>query len=663
MSNLSTFNFLKNSLSFIDKNMKRNTQNVEYNISLLTDYDIYLFKQGNHFQLYHKLGSHLLNINGINGTYFALWAPNAQNVSVIGDFNDWKPRLHFLKVREDGSGIWEGFIPGVKKGSRYKYHLSSRYNNYNVDKGDPFAFYWEISPQKASIVWDLDYLWKDQEWILNRNKTNSLQEPISIYEVHLGSFRRISQENNRFLTYKEMADCLIKYLIEMGFTHVELLPIMEHPFYGSWGYQTLGYFAPTSRYGTPEEFMQFIECLHQNGIGVILDWVPSHFPDDEFGLAFFDGTYLYEHADPRKGIHPEWKSRIFNLGRNEVRSFLLSSALFWLEKYHIDGLRVDAVASMLYLDYARKEGDWIPNKYGGRENLEAINFLKKLNEIIYKQYPTVQTIAEESTDWPQVSRPTYLGGLGFGMKWNMGWMHDTLNYFSQDPLFRKYHHHELTFSIWYAFSENFLLPLSHDEVVYGKGSLFAKMPGNEWEKFANLRLLFGYMYTHPGKKLLFMGNEFGQRKEWNHEESLQWQNLEHPLSQGLQKWIKDLNHLYKQESALFDLDFEPTGFEWINLDDWENSVISFLRKGRKGKDLLLVVCNFTPIPRYNYRIGVPTPGLWKELLNSDSKDYGGSSQGNLGQIKTQKIPFHRKDFSLSLTLPPLGILILKRKIE
>ena len=643
--------------------MKKKFKEVLYDVSLFTDYDIHLFKEGSHFKLYNKLGSHLMDINGATGTYFAVWAPSAKSVSVIGDFNEWNPNSHFLKVREDGSGIWEGFISGVEKGSLYKYHIVSKYNNYEVDKGDPFSFYWEISPKTASVVWDLKYKWNDNEWMKNRYKMNSLKSPISIYEVHFGSFRRVPDENNRYLTYREMANYLTEYIKYMGFTHVEFLPITEHPFYGSWGYQTLGYFAPTSRYGIPEDFMNLIEYLHQNGIGVILDWVPSHFPNDEYGLAFFDGSHLYEHVDPRKGIHPEWGSYIFNLGRYEVRSFLISSALFWLEKYHVDGLRVDAVASMLYLDYARKEGEWIPNKYGGRENLESIYFLKRLNEAIYENYPTVNTIAEESTAWPMVSKPTYIGGLGFGLKWNMGWMHDTLKYFSKDLIYRKYHHNELTFSIWYAFSENFLLSLSHDEVVHGKGSLFGKMPGNEWEKFANLRLLFGYMYTHPGKKLLFMGDEFGQWKEWNHDESLEWHVLDYPLHKGVQKWVRDLNNLYKREPSLFELDFEPEGFEWIDSGAWENSVVSFIRKGKIKKDIILVVCNFTLIPRYNYRIGVPYNGFWKELLNSDRKEYGGSGDGNFGGVEAEKIPFHGRDYSLPLTLPPLGILILKREIE
>ena len=636
---------------------------VIYDVSLFTDYDIYLFKQGNHFRLYEKLGAHLMTVNNIQGAFFGVWAPNAANVSVIGDFNGWNTETHPLRMREDGSGIWEGFIPHIKQGTLYKYHIVSKYNHYEVDKGDPYAFYWEVSPKTASIVWDLSYEWKDSAWMTNRYKSNNLQSPFSIYEVHLGSWRRVPEENNRFLTYREMADYLVKYVKDMGFTHVEFMPLMEHPFYGSWGYQTLGYFAPSSRYGTPQDFMYLIDCLHQHGIGVILDWVPSHFPNDEYGLAYFDGTYLYEHAEPKKRFHPEWNSYIFNHGRYEVRAFLISSALFWLEKYHIDGLRVDAVASMLYLDYGRKEGEWVPNEYGGRENLDAICFLQKFNEIVYKNHPDIQTIAEESTAWPMVTRPTYVGGLGFGMKWNMGWMHDTLEYFSKEPIYRKYHHNQLTFSIWYAFSENFLLPLSHDEVVHGKGSLLSKMAGDDWQKFANLRLLFGYMYTHPGKKLLFMGGEFGQWQEWYHEESLHWHLLEYPHHQGIQKWIRDLNHFYRNEPALYELDFQPEGFEWIDFSNWEESIIIFVRRDKSTKDIILVVCNFTPVPRYNYRVGVPEGGFWKEALNSDAQEYGGSGHGNLGGAEAAPIPWHGKNYSLSLTLPPLGVLIFKKEIK
>ncbi len=632
---------------------------VLYNFTLFSDYDIYLFKEGKHFSLYKKLGSHPLSFEGTEGTYFAVWAPNAKMVSVIGDFNKWDRESHPLKVRDDSSGIWEGFIPGVSRGDRYKYYLVSNYNNYSSEKGDPYAFFWEIPPKTASIVWDLHYEWRDQEWMSKRGRFNSLDSPISIYEVHIGSWRRVPEEGNRFLNYREIAPYLVEYVKEMGFTHVEFLPIMEHPFYGSWGYQVIGYFAPTSRYGTPQDLMYLIDQLHQNNIGVILDWVPSHFPDDGHGLVYFDGTYLYEHQDPKKGYHPDWRSYIFNHGRNEVRAFLISSALFWLDLYHADGLRVDAVASMLYLDYGRGQGDWIPNRYGGKENLEAIDFIKTFNEAVYRSFPDVQTIAEESTSWPMVSRPTYLGGLGFGLKWNMGWMHDTLYCFSKDPIYRKYHQNQLTFSIWYAFYENFVLSLSHDEVVYGKRSLLEKMPGDDWQKFANLRLLFGYMYAHPGKKLIFMGGEFGQRDEWYHEKSLDWHLIQFPPHKGVQRWVKDLNYFYRTEPALHEIDFAVEGFEWVDFHDWEKSIISFLRKGKNPEDILLVICNFTPIPRYNYRIGVPRGGYWKEMLNSDSSIYGGSGHGNFGGLEATHIPAHGKCHSLSLTLPPLGILFFK----
>jgi 1,4-alpha-glucan branching enzyme len=645
--------------------------NVIYGYSLFTDFDIYLFKEGNHFFAYEKLGAHLIEHEGIKGTYFAVWAPNAEKVFVMGDFNGWDKESHPLAVRWDGSGIWEGFIPGIEKGTKYKFYIVSKYGEfprsfaegikykYRLEKGDPFAFFWETPPKTASIVWDLNYDWNDEEWMKNRHKFNSLNSPISIYEVHLGSWRRVPEEDNRPLSYREMAEWLPGYVKEMGFTHVEFLPVMEHPFYGSWGYQVTGYFAPTSRYGTPQDFMYLIDKLHQNGIGVILDWVPSHFPDDAHGLSFFDGTYLYEHQDPKKGYHPHWHSYIFNHGRNEIRNFLISSALFWLDKYHIDGLRVDAVASMLYLDYGRQPGEWIPNKYGGKENLEAIEFIRRLNQTVYEKFPDTQTIAEESTAWPMVSRPVYLGGLGFGMKWNMGWMHDTLLYFSKDPIYRKYHHNQLTFSIWYAFTENFVLPLSHDEVVYGKGSLINKMPGDYWQKFANLRLLFGYMYAHPGKKLLFMGGEFGQWDEWYHEKSLDWHLLQYPSHQGIQKWLKDLNQTYKTEPALYELDFESSGFEWVDCSDVEQSIISFLRKGKNPKDIFLIVCNFTPVPRYNYKVGVPYNGYWEEVLNSDAIEYGGSGHGNFGGLYADSLPMHHRQYSIALTLPPLGILFFK----
>jgi 1,4-alpha-glucan branching enzyme len=633
--------------------------NVTYETSRLTDYDIYLFREGNHFRLHEKLGSHPMEVEGVPGTYFAVWAPNAQAVSVMGDLNGWNPDSHFLRSRADGSGIWEGFIPGAGKGAAYKYHIRSPRRGYRVDKGDPYALYWQRPPETASIVWDLEYAWGDGEWMRTRAGRNALEAPMSVYEVHLGSWRRVPEEGNRRLTYRETARELVAYVKEMGFTHVEFLPVMEHPFYGSWGYQTVGFFAPTSRYGTPQDFMYLIDLLHQNGIGVILDWVPSHFPDDVHGLSYFDGTYLYEHADPKKGYHPEWKSYIFNYGRYEVRNFLLSSARFWLDMYHADGLRVDAVASMLYLDYGRKRREWVPNEHGGRENTDAISFLRRMNEAVFEAHPDVQSIAEESTAWPMVSRPVYLGGLGFGMKWNMGWMHDTLSYFSRDPVHRKHHHNQLTFSIWYAFQENFLLPLSHDEVVYGKGSLIGKMPGDWWQKFANLRLLFGYMFTHPGKKLLFMGGEFGQWQEWYHEESLHWNLLELPTHRGLKRWVRDLNTFLRGEPALFEQDFVREGFEWIDISDWEQSVVSFLRKGKIKKDMVLVVCNFTPVVRHNYRIGAPRWGFWKEVLNSDAPLYGGSGVGNWGGVQAAPIPCHGRDNSLLLTLPPLATVVFK----
>jgi 1,4-alpha-glucan branching enzyme len=631
--------------------------------SLLTDQDVYLFKEGSHFNLHDQLGSHLISLDGVQGAYFALWAPNAEKVSVMGDFNQWNTESHPLKMREDGSGIWEGFIPGISNGFAYKYHLVSKYNHYRVDKGDPFAFRWESPPKTASMVWDLSYRWGDEEWMQNRYKANALNAPWAIYEVHLGSWRRIPEEGDRFLTYREMAPHLVNYVKELGFSHVEFLPVMEHPFYGSWGYQTIGYFAPTGRYGTPQDFMYLIDQLHQNGIGIILDWVPSHFPDDEHGLVYFDGTHLYEHADPKKGYHPDWKSYIFNYGRNQVKAFLSSSAFFWFKKYHIDGLRVDAVASMLYLDYGRKEGEWSPNEFGGKENIDAITFIKQFNKALYENHPDIQIIAEESTAWPMVSRPLYVGGLGFGMKWNMGWMHDTLEYFSKDPVLRKYHHHQLTFSIWYTFYENFVLSLSHDEVVFGKGSLLRKMPGDDWQKFANLRLLFGYMYGHPGKKLIFMGGEFGQWDEWYHERSLDWHLLEHLPHREVQRWIKDLNDLYRAESALYELDFAKEGFEWVDFRDWEESVISFLRRGESTDDIIFVVCNFTPVPRKNYRVGVPRGGFWKETLNSDAKIYGGSGYGNFGGVEATPVPAHGRYHSLSLTLPPLGVLFFKNEGE
>ncbi len=639
--------------------MESKKENIFHHISLITHHDVYLFKEGSHFRLYDKFGAHPLIREGVEGTYFALWAPNAEKVSVIGDFNGWNKHAHPLGVRWDSSGIWEGFVPGVGKGSLYKFHIISK-QHHQVDKKDPFASYSEIPPKTASIIWDLDYEWKDQDWMSSRHQKNSHASPMSIYEVHLGSWRRVT-EGNRFLTYREMAKSLVDYVKDMGFTHIELMPIMEHPFYGSWGYQTLGYFAPTNRYGNPQDFMFLIDCCHQNGIGVILDWVPSHFPSDDHGLANFDGTHLYEHADPQKGYHPDWNCYIFNNGRQEVKEFLISSALFWLDKYHVDGLRVDAVASMLYLDYSREEGQWYPNIFGGRDNLESIAFLRRLNEVVYENYPDIQMIAEESTAWTKVSRPTFDGGLGFGMKWNMGWMHDTLEYFKKDPVYRKYHQNDLTFSMLYAFTENFILSLSHDEVVHGKGSLIGKMPGDDWQKFANLRLLYSYMYAHPGKKLLFMGSELAQWGEWTHEQSLDWHLLQHDRHQQIQKTLKDLNSIYKQEASLYECDFESSGFEWIDGSDAEHGILSFLRKSRQSQEPIVVVCNFTPTPQYEYRAGVPFNGFWKEIFNSDAREYGGSGMGNLGGRSADEIPFHGRPHSLSLTIPPLACLYLKRE--
>ena len=623
--------------------------------SLLSDEDLWLFNEGNHSGLYEVLGAHPIRWRGKAGVYFAVWAPNAEAVSVVGDFNAWTPGKNALSPR-GVSGIWEGFVPAIGPGALYKYHIVSRYG-WEGMKADPFAFFAEIPPKTASVVWDLAYSWGDGEWMNARRRKNALDAPISIYEVHLGSWRR--GENGRLLSYRELADLLIPYVKEMGFTHVEFLPVMEHPFYGSWGYQITGYFAPTSRYGTPQDFMYLVDRLHQAGVGVILDWVPSHFASDPHGLGFFDGTHLYEHADPRQGVHPDWGSLIFNYGRHEVRSFLLSSACFWLEKYHADGLRVDAVASMLYLDFSRPEGAWVPNPQGGRENLDAIHFLRRFNEEVYRRFPDIQTYAEESSAWPGVSRPTYAGGLGFGFKWDLGWMHDTLEYFRLDPIYRKYHHRNLTFRGLYAWSENFVLPLSHDEVVYGKGSLFGKMPGDRWQKFANLRLLLGYMYAVPGKKLLFMGGEFGQEGEWNHERALDWWLLSQPEHEGIRLWVKDLNRVYREEPALHELDCSPEGFQWVIADDADSGVLAFLRKGKDPKECLLVVAHFTPVVREGYRVGVPYPGFWREVLNSDAKEYGGSGVGNLGGVWAEPSPSHGFPCSLGLCLPPLGILFLK----
>ncbi len=619
---------------------------------MLSDQGIYFFREGTNGRLYEALGCRL----GVGGAHFAVWAPNAASVSVIGDFNGWQGDANPLRPRPDSSGVWEDEVSGVVRGQAYKYRIVSRHGGAVLEKADPFALLAETPPHTASRAWSLEYEWHDAGWMADRARRNALDAPHAVYEVHLGSWRR--DPNGAFLSYRELAGALAEYVLAMGFTHVELLPITEHPFYGSWGYQTTGYFAPTSRYGTPQDFMYFVDVLHQHGIGVILDWVPSHFPNDPHGLATFDGTHLYEHADPRQGFHPEWSSCIFNYGRNEVRSFLLSSALFWLERYHVDGLRVDAVASMLYLDYARKAGEWIPNIHGGKENLEAISFLRMLNEAVYRDHPGTQVIAEESTSWPMVSRPTFTGGLGFGMKWNMGWMHDTLDYMHNDPVHRKHHQDRITFSLWYAFTENFVLPLSHDEVVHGKGSLVGKMPGDTWQQFANLRVLLGYMWTHPGKKLLFMGGEFGQRREWAHDSALEWWVLQYPEHAGVKRWVADLNALYRAEPALYTLDFEAAGFQWIDAGDVQASVLAYVRRGTSGAPVL-AICNFTPVLRTNYTVGVPCDGFWKELLNSDAHIYGGSGSGNFGGVNAVPVPAHGQLQSLTLTLPPLGILIMK----
>ena len=626
--------------------------------SLFSDFDISLFKAGKHYRLYEKLGSHLIEVNGTKGTYFAVWAPSARTVSVIGDFNYWLEGEHALSVRWDGSGIWEGFIPGVEKGAKYKYQILSNNNDIKTEKADPYAKRCEHPPLTASVVWELDHEWKDADWLKARIEKNQLDKPISIYEVHLSSWRKKS-EGNRWLTYEELSHELVPYVKEMGFTHIELMPVMEYPYDPSWGYQITGYFAPTSRFGEPGDFMKLIEAFHREGIAVILDWVPSHFPDDKHGLGLFDGTHLYEHPDKRKGYHPDWKSLIFNYGRNEVRSFLISNAIFWMDLYHIDALRVDAVASMLYLDYSREEGEWEPNEFGGRENLDAVSFIKDLNAEIYKKFEGVQTIAEESTSFPMVSKPIYMGGLGFGMKWMMGWMHDTLEYFQKDSIYRKHHQNDITFSMTYAFTENFLLPLSHDEVVYGKKSILGKMPGDEWQRFANLRLLYGYMFTHPGSKLLFMGGEFGQSSEWNFDESLDWHLLEFDYHKGIQSAIKDLNKLYQEQTALHEKQFSAEGFEWISYDDSQNSIISYIRKGIDPKDELIVVCNFTPIPHENYKLGMPRKGKLVEVFNSDNKKYSGSGIGNAKSIPIKPEPSHHRTFSAKLVLPPLSVVVFK----
>ncbi len=627
--------------------------------SLLSDFDIQLFQAGKHYRLYQKMGAHPISLNGVNGTYFAVYAPAAKSVAVMGDFDYWRGNDYQLNVRWDSSGIWEGFIPGLKHGDLYKYKIHSNNQGQILEKADPFARFCETRPKTSSIIWNRDYRWKDKKWMSGRHKNNGIRQPFSVYEVHLASWRKNVQED-RYLSYKEMAEEMVAYVVEMGFTHVEFMPIMEYPYDPSWGYQLTGYFAPTSRFGKPEEFKLLVDKFHQNGIGVILDWVPSHFPEDAHGLGNFDGTCVYEHPDKRRGYHPDWKSLIFNYGRNEVKSFLISNALFWLDQFHIDGLRVDAVASMLYLDYSRGDGQWEPNIYGGNENLEAIAFLKDFNEAVYQNYPDVQTIAEESTSYTGVSRPTYLGGLGFGMKWMMGWMHDTLSYFKKEPIYRRFHQNEITFSLVYAFTENFMLPLSHDEVVYGKGAIIDRMPGDEWQRFANLRTLYTFMYTHPGTKLLFMGGEFGQTSEWDFKGSLDWHLMQYEPHQGVSTLIKDLNQLYKDEKALYEKGFSAEGFEWIDHSDADASVMSYIRKSDQENETLLVVCNFTPVPREKYRIGVPRSKKWKEILNSDDKKYWGSGQSNSKVIKTENEGWQRREQSVVLNLPPLGVLILKQ---
>ncbi len=627
----------------------------------LTEFDLYLIAEGTHNRAYERMGAHIVERGGRSGVEFAVWAPNAELVSVTGDFNGWNPDANPMRVRPE-AGVWETFVPEIGQGARYKYRVQSRYGKFVADKADPYGFSAEVRPQTASRVWNLEsYTWNDHAWMTERVRRNALDSPHSVYEVHLGSWRRVPEEGNRWLTYREVAPLLADYVHDAGFTHVEFLPVSEHPFDGSWGYETTGYFAPTSRFGDPTDFMYLVDHLHQRGIGVILDWVPAHFPKDEAGLAYFDGTHLYEHADPRQGEYADWNTFAFNYGRHEVQTFLVSNALFWLDKYHVDGLRVDAVASMLYLDYGRKQGEWIPNQHGGRENIEAVEFLRYMNKHVYASFPDAITVAEESTAWPLVSRPIYLGGLGFGFKWNMGWMHDMLEYASTDPIHRSYHQNRITFSLMYAFTENFVLPFSHDEVVYGKGSMIRKMPGDEWQKFANLRCLYGYMFGHPGKKLLFMGDEFGQWSEWNHDQSLEWHLLQYPSHSSLQRWVRDLNTLYRGEPALYEMDYEPAGFEWVDCTDYQRSIVSFLRRGRQPGDTLLFVCNWTPVPRQNYRVGVSQDGYWREIANSDAPLYGGSGQGNMGGLSATPLPIHGRPFSLNMTLPPLGVVIFKHE--
>ncbi len=626
---------------------------------VITDFDAYLIGEGSHERAYEKMGTHLIEIDGKKGVHFSVWAPNAMQVYLIGDFNGWHGESHSLTSSD--SGIWTLFVPDLSEYTVYKYRVASR-TGESFEKADPYGFAMELRPRTASVVTDIDrYQWNDGEWLARRSEHQGLDRPLSIYEVHLGSWRRAPDEEwgSRYLTYRELADELIPYVVEMGYTHLELLPIAEYPFDASWGYQVMGFYAPTSRFGTPEDLMYFIDKCHQNLLGVILDWVPAHFPKDGAGLNFFDGTHLYAHVDPRQGEYQDWGTMIFNYGRNEVRSFLISNALFWIDKYHFDGLRIDAVSSMLYLDYSREEGQWLPNQYGGRENLEAISFLRKVNEVVHGVFPGVLTIAEESTAWPMVSRPTYLGGLGFSLKWNMGWMHDTLGYMCKDPIHRKYHHNDMIFGLHYAFNENFILPLSHDEVVHGKGTLLTRMPGDEWQKFANLRAYYGFMWAHPGKKLLFMGGEVGQLQEWNFDAGLEWDALKAASHQGLQRLVRDLNKLYKNEPALYENDFEASGFEWLDASDTENNVLSFTRKAKSNDEFLVVVSNFTPVPRHGYQIGVPHDGLYCEVFNSDSKHYWGSNVGNKGRQTADSSPMHGHPQSLSLTLPPLATIILK----
>ncbi len=625
----------------------------------ITDFDKYLIAEGTHERAYEKMGAHLIELDGVKGTHFAVWAPNARNVYLMGEFNDWYGESHPLNSSD--SGVWTLFVPGLEEYAVYKYRIVAK-SGQSFDKADPYGFAMEQRPRTASVVVDLDrYQWGDEDWVSHRADYQSFDKPMAIYEVHFGSWRKKPDPEwgIRYLTYRELADELIPYVVEMGYTHIELMPVAEHPLDASWGYQVLGFYAPTSRFGTPEDLMYFVDQCHQHNIGVILDWVPAHFPKDGSGLNFFDGTHLYSHADPRKGEHQDWGTLIFNYGRNEVRAFLISNALFWVEKYHFDGLRVDAVAFMLYLDYSREEGEWLPNEYGGRENLAAISFLRKMNEVVHGVFPGVLTVAEESTAWPMVSRPTYMGGLGFSLKWNMGWMHDTLGYMSREPIYRKYHHNDMTFSLLYAFNENFILPLSHDEVVHGKGSLLNKMSGDEWQKFANLRAYYGFMWGHPGKKLLFMGSEFAQWQEWNFSAGLEWEALKAPNHQGVQRFVKDLNRLYQNEPALYEDDFEWTGFTWIDANDSDNSVFSFIRNAKSKDEFIVVISNFTPVPRQEYRIGVPKPGYYQEILNSDSEHYWGSNVGNDGGRNTEDIPSHGYAQSLSLTLPPLATLMFK----